>query len=502
MRTVLSAEQLKYVQRQKDIELSSAHRKVKPFLKALESSSLAKFRKLTDTDVINLAHRFNTMDSFIEMCTSAGNVGDLGRLPIFKYEYVTYDYGENINNIVSSVQSVDEPSGDILYKQILAIKDAGDVKAGQVLASAKKAPDNWQVTNFGINGMRATVATVAGTASYTLAIGKKIVPNMVSIKSNILVNNVPVSGIDDGYGNLMGYGIKAGTVNYETGAIEIELSEAPEADKAIYVFYTLNVEDSGDIASFTGGLARLPITCDTIALAGEYGIFQDFAIFKKIGKAADEDVIQDLTNMTNFQLFNRLMIGGSSTVNVDGVPASGVMNCVPASHQMIWYRQPNTTSNNYYSLQAPEIARKLSQMDGFIQQDMGRGSANVLVAGTNAIADLEFLPDFEPIEVGTYGAKVKGKFRNRIVISNPAQDANTIYGFYKGTQDFDAATYCATYMPITMSDVLVGQGGNLARRARVLATWAASGVAVPEGLASLHIEDAPSIDPDQPSGSV
>ena len=499
MRTVLSAEQLKYVQRQKDMELASAHRRVKPYLKALENSSLAKFRSLTDKDVLNLAHRFATMDSFIEMCTSAGNVGDLGRLPIFKYEYVTYEYGENMCNIVSSSQPVDEPSGDVLYKQLIAINASGSVAKNQVLASAKKAPDSWTVSDFGVNGKKATITTTA-TAQYTLALGQAVVPNMVSIKSNILVNNVPISGQDDGYGNIAGYGIKGGTINYETGALTLELSATPEAGKSIYVFFTYNVEDTGEIASFTGGLGRLPITCDTIMLAGEFGIFQDFAIFKKIGKSADEDTIQDLTNMVNYQLFNRLMLGGSSTIMVDGVPQSGVVNCVPETHQMTWYRQPNATSNNYYSLQAPEITRKLAQMDGFIQQDLGRGSANVLVAGTNACADLEFLEGFESIEVGSYGAKIKGKYRNRIVVSNPGQDPNTIYGFYKGTQDFDAATYCATYMPITMSDVLVGQGGNLARRARVIATWAQAGVTLAEGLASLHIEDAPSAEPET-SGS-
>ena len=499
MKTVLSAEQLKYVQRQKDMELSVAHRKVKPYLKALENSSLAKFRSLTDKDVLNLAHRFSTMDQFIEMCTSAGNVGDLGRLPIFKYEYITYEYGENINNIVSSVQSVDEPSGDILYKKLISLGDYGDVVAGQTLASAKKAPDSWQVKNFGINGLQASTLTTA-TKDYTFALGQAIVPNMVSIKSDIIIDGAPVSAIDDGYGHLMGYGIASGTVNYETGAVALTLSTVPEAGKTLNLFFTANVENTGDIASFTGGLDRLPISCDTIALAGEYGIFQDFAIFKKIGKSADEDTIQDLTNMVNFQLFNRLMLGGNSTVMVNGAPKSGVVNCVPDSHQMVWYRKPNATSNNYYALQAPEIVRKLSQMDGFIQQDMGRGSANILVAGTNACADLEFLEGFEPIEVGSYGAKIKGKFRNRIVISNPAQDANTIYGWYKGTQDFDCSTYSATYMPITLSDVLVGKGGNLARRARVIATWANAGVTVPEGLASLHIEDEPSVEPET-SGS-
>ena len=490
MKTVLSAEQLKYVQQQKDIQLASAHRKVAPYLKALEKSSLAKFRSLTDRDVLNLAHRFATMDSFIEMCTSAGNVGDLGRLPIFKYEYLTYEYGEDINNIVSSVQPVDEPSGDILYKQIIAIKSSGDVTEGQILASAKTKPDNWGVKNFGINGNVSTTNTVASTTEYDIALNQHIVKNMVSIKTDIMVNNVPVSGQDDGYGNIAGFGISEGTVNYETGAIHIELSADPGANKHIYAYYTNNVEETGDIASFTGGLARLPITCDTIALAGEFGIFQDFAIFKKIGKSADEDTIQDLTNMVNYQLFNRLMLGGTSTVTVDGVAKSGVVNCVPQSHQMTWYRHPaGADASSYYSLQAPEITRKLSQMDGFIQQDMGRGSANVLVAGTNAIADLEFLEGFEPIEVGSYGAKIKGKYRNRIVVSNPAQDPNVVYGWYKGTQDFDCATYSATYMPITMSDVLVGQGGNLARRARVVATWANAGVTVPEGLASLTIAD-------------
>ena len=492
MRSILNAEQLKYMQQHKDMQLASAHKKVAPFLKALENSSLAKFRRLTDRDVMNLAHRFATMDAFIQMCTSAGNVGDLGRLPIFKYEYLTYEYGENINNIVSSVQPVDEPSGDILYKQIIAIKASGDVQEGQVLASAKKAPDNWKVKNFGINGNAVSITTKASTTEYTTSIGSAVVPNMVSVQSNILINGIPVTGRDDGYGNISGFGISKGTINYETGAIEITLATAPGADKAIYVYYTLNVEDTGDIASFTTGLARLPITCDTIALAGEFGIFQDFAIFKKIGKGADEDTIQDLTNMVNYQLFNRLMLGGTSTtVMVDGSPASGVVNCVPKTHQMTWYREPFTGASNYYSLQAPEITRKLSQMDGFIQQSAGRGSANVLVAGTNACADLEFLEGFEPVEVGSYGAKIKGKYRNRIVISNPAQDPNTIYGWYKGTQDFDCATYCATYMPITMSDVLVGQGGNLARRARVIASWANAGVTVPEFLASLTIQDKP-----------
>ena len=275
MRTVLSAEQLKYVARQKDMALANAHKVVDPFLNALEKSSLAKFRRIGEQDVLNLAHRFATMDDFIQMCTSAGNVGDLGRLPIFKYEYLTYEYGENINNIVSSVQPVDEPSGDILYKQIIAIKASGDVTEGQVLASAKQAPDSWGVKNFGINGNALSIATTASTTEYSASVGSAVVPNMISVQSNILINGIPVSGRDDGYGNISGYGISEGTINYKTGAIEITLSADPGADKALYVYYTLNVEDTGDIASFTGGFARLPITCDTIALCGEFGIFQE-----------------------------------------------------------------------------------------------------------------------------------------------------------------------------------------------------------------------------------
>ena len=493
-RTVMSAEQLKYVQKQKDMELASAHRKVKPYLKALENSSLAKFRSLTDQDVINLAHRFATMDNFIEMCTANASLNELGRLPIIKYEYLTYDYGESMTNIVTSTQTVDEPSGDVLYKQIVAIDTAGDVQAGQSLLNAKKAPDSWQVKNFGINGLVASTTTVAGTTQYTFEPDFALLKNAVAVQTDIELNGVPVSGRDDGYGHIAGYGLGASTVDYEEGTIVIKLANSPEAGKTINVFFSHNVEEDGKIPAFTMGLNRLPISCDTIALAGEFGIFQDFAIFKKIGKGCDADIIQDLTNMVNMQMFNRLMLGGTSMVKVGNALKSGVINCVPESHALTWYRAPHT-ANNYYSLQAPEITRKISQLDGLIQQDMGRGSANVLVAGTNVIADLEFLPDFEPIEVGSYGAKIKGKYRNRIVISNPAQDKDTIFGWYKGTQDFDCATYSATYMPITMSDMLVGRGGNLAKRARVIATWANAGVTVPEGLVSLNVADAPEQEP-------
>jgi len=469
-KTILNAEQAQFLKKKHDSELILASREMRPYMKKLENSSLAKFRSITDEDAVTLMKQFKAMDMAIEM--ASGSVGDLGRLPIIKYEFLTYNYGENLNNIIASNQSVDEPEGDILYKEIIASNSAGDVNAGDVLASGAKAPKYF--TSFGDNGFGVEVETTTAT-TYTVNLGSMAVKNSIRISSDIPLTSGTAYGQDDGYGSIMGVGLE-GTVDYANGTVTLVLGSAPEAGKKIMVKFTADVESSGDIPKMFLGLNRKHVICDTIALASEFGVFQDFVIFKKIGKTSDEETIQELTNLINFQLFNRL--------------TADIVKNVPESSKFSWVRHQSDYVT--YAQAVPEVSRKLAQMDGAIVKQAGRGMANIILAGTNACPDLEALEGFESIEVGNYGATVKGKYRNRIVICQPMLDDNKIVGVYKNQKsDYDGACYSATYMPLYLSDMLVGSGGNNAKRERVAYTWATTGVAVPEMTASLDILETP-----------
>jgi len=470
-KTILSAEQAKFLKQKHDNELILASREMRPYMKKLENSSLAKFRAITDEDAVTLMNQFKAMDTAIEM--ASGSYGDMGRLPIIKYEFLTYNYGENINNIVASAQTVDEPEGDILYKEIIASDTAGDVTAGAKLASGAVAPQYFK--NYGNNGFGITTDTTA-TASYNISLGGAVVKNSVSVITDIPnASGQMLYGRDDGYGNIIGLGLQ-GTVNYATGAVALTFASATPAGKAITVNFTSDVETTGDIPRAFLGLNRKHVVCNTIALAEEFGMFQDFVIFKKIGKTSDEEMIQELTNLINFQLFNKL--------------TADLVASVPEASKFTWVRHKSDYVT--YAQAVPEVSRKLGQMDGAIKKAAGRGMANVILAGTNACPDLEALEGFESIEVGNYGASIKGKYRNRIVICQPMLDDNKIIGAYRNQQSkFDGACYSAVYMPLYLSDILVGSGGNNAKRERVAYTWAQTGVAVPEMTAQLDILETP-----------
>lgn len=474
MKTILSAEQTKFLKQKHDKELALASKQMQPYMQKLEKSSLAKFRSLTEEDSVNLMKQFKAMDTSLEM--ASGAVGDLGRLPIIKYEFLTYNFGENLNNIAASTQSVEEPEGDILYKEIIASDSIGDITAGDILSSGAEAPTSY-FENYGVNGDAVkTTLTTSSSTTITFTLSTEIVKNAVSVVTDIVGNGgTYLSGRDDGYGNILGYGLQ-GTVNYSTGKVDIELASAVTKSQVVTLNYTRDIETSGDIPRMFLGLNRKHVICNTIALASEFGVFQDFVIFKKVGKTSDEETIQELTNLINFQLFNHL--------------TASVLQSVPDAGKFTWVRKPS----NYvtYPQNVPEVTRKLGQMDGAIKQAAGRGIANVLIAGTNAIPDLESLEGFESIEVGNYGATVRGKYRGRIVISQPKMDKDTMVGFYRNqNSDFDGACYSATYMPLYLSDVLIGSGGNTAKRNRVAYTWATTGCAIPAMTTQLTITETP-----------
>jgi len=384
MKTILSAEQTKVLKQKHDHDLALASKELRPYMQKLEKSSLARFRTITDEDAVNLHKQFKQLDTALEM--ASGSFGDMGRLPIIKYEFLTYNFGENLNNIVASSQSVDEPEGDILYKEIIASDSIGDVTAGDILSSGASAPTEY-FENYGVNGFSISstiTSTLATTITFTLSTA--IVKNAVSIITDISgTSGQYLNGRDDGYGHILGYGLQ-GTVVYSTGVVTVVLASAPTEGDVITLNYTKDIETSGEIPRMFLGLNRKHVVCETIALASEFGVFQDFVIFKKVGKTSDEETIQELTNLINFQLFNYL-----TTSVIASVPSDGLFT---------WIRKPS----NYvtYSQNVPEVTRKLAQMDGAIKQAAGRGIANVLIAGTNAVPDLESLEGFESIEVGNY----------------------------------------------------------------------------------------------------
>jgi len=465
----------KYMQTQKasrDIKLRNYERKYGSWFSQLQESKLAKYRPIDENDFIALGDKFQKMDELIQIAESQGTVDALGRLPIIKYDFLTYQHGTNPLSLVASNQSVEEPAGSILFKSVYASNSRGDVQEDEQLFSANQSPKYYK--QFAVNDGVAVIDTVANQKEYEFDFGEAILKNSVSVRTDIQVGATVLNGRDDGYGYIQGFGLQ-GTVNTETGKGVITLIEAPEAGKKITIQVSKDVEKTGNAAKIGIGLRRKEVKCEEITLIGEFGLFQDYAIYKKVGVKADDDLIVDLSNAINFELFNRFN--------------DAIIAAVPKSHKFGWARHKSEYTT--YGQNVPEIYRKLSQLDAVMHQDAGRGKANVIIAGTNATADLTCLEGFESIETDGYGAVLKGKVQGRTVITNPGIDKDMIYGIYKGAQGFDGAGYLAVFMPFYLSDLLPGSGGNNIKRERVAATWAATGIAVPEFTASLAITEEP-----------
>jgi hypothetical protein len=401
------------------------------------------------------------------MCEDDGSLSSLGQLPNVAFDVITAVYGASILPIIASVQPIDEERGMIYFKNLRSRHTKGSQIAGQTIVS----PNTLSQTpyDYASNAMKNEIgATHDGTSaqvSFTLS--------MAPIRSESLtVTAGMLSGKDVGpqagnlTGSVWGNGF-SGDVNYSTGVVTLKFSTLPPAGTQILVNYQQNYELSPEIPAIDTFFDSKSVNAQVYALKGSIGMMQSFAMSKRFGLTAEDELSRDLVQEINREIGGdlirrlRLAAPNRSTPTVWSRTA-------PAG---VSYFEHKQTYKDY-------LAKAETAMIGAA----GRGTISVLIVGRSHASVIQTLPGFEKLYDGnTLGAHVFGRLDGmtivRVLESSILGDEEGI-AIWRGASPFESSAIYAPFMPLTVTGT-IPNAPNPLQNVKAAAVWAAVDVAVP-----------------------
>lgn len=429
------------------------------YVELLESrSTLSKVRTITPYDIYALGKQLESFEFYRDICEEEGTLAQLGQIPKIALDVITAAYGTSPISAIGSVQPIEEESGLVYYKNVVAQSTRGNVTAGQSFVKSDAAED---VIPIGYAGDQSvtTVGTTTTATSYNLTF-----PNtpLRPQRNAISIPDLGLSAKDDGEGHLIGYNIQA-TINYTTGAVVLTLASAPTAGHAIVAQAVQDFEASADLPKIIFKLTTKTVNARVFALKDTIGIEQNYAMKKRFGLTAEDEVATDLVAAINAEIFGtaitQLYANAVGNVNWSRTPPAGVSLY---EHQMIF-------------------KNVIADAEANIIGNAGRGTVNVLIAGRNAASTISSLNGFTKIADGTtLGPHIFGSLDGIMVIRVPNSGllgADQVLALYNGTSPFESALCYAPYMPLVITTALPS-GSNPLLNQKACAVWAAVDILV------------------------
>lgn len=446
-------------------------RKYKPYMEILESKSLlSKFKKIDTMDYWALGRMLESVDNMIRICEADGSVADLGLLPRIARDVVTISYGTSPIPLIASVQPQDEEIGIVYYKAVKVTAGTASTPTGTTIASAL---GDW-VTPAALATVETTETIGTGdgtTKTFTATLTYKPVrPGTVTVQAGDVVGR----DIDQD-GKIIGDGIKSGTINYNTGAISVEFDIAPENGVSVICVYWASAESvSLGLREINYELISTVVRAKIYALKGVTGLFKSYAMQKRFGIAAEEELAVDLVNAINSEICGDLI--------------KKMLQSVPAGAGVTW--SITTPSGVSYFEHKQSIKDAIAGAERRIIENAKRGNVSFIIAGSGVASVLRTLFGWETVYEG-HGmatAHLFGRLDGVPVIrvtDTTVLGANIAICGYKGPSAFEAPAVFAPYMPLTVTNVLPTPHPLVTMRAA--AVWAGVEVLVRNFLAKLEI---------------
>lgn len=438
-------------------------------IEMLESkSAISKVRAVTPYDIYALGKQLESFDIYRSLCEEDGTLSQLGRIPDVAFDVLTIAYSASPISVIASVQPIDEEKGIVYYKNVVATSTRGNINQGQTLF----APIGGEVnTPIGYASDTTTVAvgkTVAGTRTYNFNLGN--VP-LRPYKQSVRVGDI--QGRDDGNGHIVGYGIQ-GLIDYRTGVASIQFFEDPTPDEDILFTSCQDMEGAKELPSLILKLTTKSVDAQTFVLRDTIGLEQSYALRRRFGMVAEDEVASDLIASINSEIVGttvlKLRAGAQGNVNWSKRAPDGVSYI---DHKMT-------------------IKDTLSSAEANILANSGRGTISVLIAGRDAASIIATLPGFTKIADGTQiGPHIFGTLDGTTVVRIPngqVLPTNEILAIYNSGSPFESAAIYAPYMPLVVTTALpTGQNPLLNQKAA--AVWAAVDLLVPQFVTRITITE-------------
>lgn len=444
--------------------------KYRPFVEALESKSLlSKTRSITATDVYALGKQLENFEVYRDLCEEDGTLAQLGKIPDVAFDVLTVAYGTSPLSAIASQQPIDEEQGTIYYKNVVAASTRGGVNTGDVL-SGPMAGDSYASDGYASSAVvgEAHGLTTDATVDYSF----------VLVNAPLRVGSVRIElaelGLvaqDNGAGQLIGFDIQ-GTVDYNSGAVTINLKGNPGDGHAITAAYQSDYEAAEDIPKILMKFTSKTVNARLWALKDTIGMQQSYALRRRFGMVAEDEVAQDLV----------------AAINSEQMNAATRMLLSKAQGETTF--QKTTPTGISYAEHKQAFKDALAQAEATILGNAGRGTISALVAGRNVCALVGTLPGFSKLSDGAaIGPHIFGTLDGILVIRVPNQhvmNPDEAVAIYKGKSNFEAALVASPYMPLVVTSALP-HGNNPLMNQRAAAVWGAIDVLVPNFITKIRL---------------
>lgn len=443
-------------------------KKYREQLEQLESSPLAKVRPISSFDHYALGEQLETFEEMVAFNEAAGSISDLGTLPNIGLDVIGIGYGASPAAMVASIQPIDEETGTVWYKDVKAVDTAGNITAGDTIASSLAGqaviPQNYASSqqSEAVGTGNDVLLQFTDTLTYL-----PVRPNTVSVVTTVGVAGAggTITAVDDGNGNMIGVGISGGTINYVTGIItNLTYVTEPTDGVDLTATYQQDLEGATDIRELNYDLQSKSVTAHPYALKGVVGLFKKFSMQKRFGISGEEEIAMDLTNAINNEIFGKLLLGVNAAIAATG---AGVT----------WDAGVPTEISEYAHRKAMQFAH--DEAEGDLVTRAGRGSVSFIIAGSTAARYYKSLDGFVKLYDGNgiSGAHLYGTYdgipviRVPLTAANGGMDPKVAYMGFKGNSPFEAAVTIAPFMPLTVTGMLpLGPNPLTSQRAAAMMT--------------------------------
>lgn len=466
---------MKFEQMKKQAEMY--HQTYRKQMDLLEGSMLMKVKGSLDSyDVFALGKQLEAFDIYRQMREADNSANSLGAIPTIAYDVITAVHGASIIPIVASVQPIEEERGNVYFRQVRSQTTKGTATAGNIVVD----PRTGVVTNTGFAGGAiesvAAAVTVAAQVAYAFTLaGAPLKSESLQIRidgvAGVVCKDVGPQGADKNIGSLWGAGI-SGTVNYSTGLVNLTFAADPGAGHDIIASFQQNYEQAVDLPQIDSFLDSKGIQARIYALKGTIGMLQAFAMSKRFGMVAEDELAKDLVQEINREV-------GGDFIRKLRAAAIGSTSWSSAAPDGVSYFEHKQTYKDY-----------LAKAETVILDNAGRGNISTLIVGKNHAAVIQTLPGFQKLSDGnTLGSHVFGTLDGITIVrvtETSILPTNEGIALWKGTSPFEAPAVYSPFMPLALTDNLPMAPNPLVTQ-KAAAVWAGVDILVPQFATKFNI---------------
>jgi len=428
--------------------------------------------KVSSEDLFALGQQLENFDKYVAFSEANGSVGDMGVIPNIGLDVITASAAQSVVPLMAAVQPMQEQQGTVYFKNIVSGTGRGGYTNGQTLLSARGGR---RASANGFAGEEVTGEDTGVVGDDSAKVFNFVVESApVRVRSvEVTIEGTDVKLIDDAKGNLIGVG-GSGTINYETGEVEVTFLSAPVAGAKVFAGYATNFEVMSEIPTIRSEYESVGLRAKTFALRSDIGLFKSFELSNRFGINVNTSIAKDLTGELTAEVSNAVV--AEAYMNAQGV--------------VTWGQTPPSTAISY-SEHKLSFFDAIAEAESKVLLNSGRtGSSAVLIASSGAAAVIRTMPGFVPADIATTasGAHFFGTLDGKVVIRSLALPAKEILFVSKGTTMFDNSLIYAPYMPLVVTSLMQGQDHNPLKAQKGVALQAGIKAVVPQMITKIVID--------------